>query len=68
MVPGCENIVGASVGGVAQVNGVDFNIVLDSDSQGIGTCALSWANGEALDSVGLAEGDVFLLTYPTDAA
>jgi hypothetical protein len=68
MVPGYENVVGASVGGVAQVNGVDFSIILDSDSLGIGTCALSWASGEALDSVGLVTGDVFLLTYPTDAA
>jgi hypothetical protein len=66
MVAGAQNYVGASVGGVAQVNGVDFSIVLDSDSQGVGTCDLSWANSEALDSVGLVAGDVFLLTYPTD--
>jgi hypothetical protein len=66
MVSGYQNVVGASVGGVAQVNGVDFSIVLDSDSMGVGTCDLSWANGEALDSVGLVAGDVFLLTYPTD--
>jgi hypothetical protein len=50
------------------VNGVDFSIVLDSDSMGVGTCALSWASGEALDSRGLVTGDVFLLTYPTDEA
>jgi hypothetical protein len=66
MVPGYENVVGASVGGVQQVNGVDYSIVLDSDGQGNGVCALSWANGEALDSIGLVAGDVFLLTYPTD--
>ena len=67
MVSGYQSVVGASVGGVAQVNGVDFSIVLDSDGQEAGTCALSWANSEALDSVGLVAGDVFLLTYPTDA-
>jgi len=65
MVPGFGPYVSAAVGGIQQVNGDDFEILLNSDGNNIGTCALSW-DSKGLDSVGLLVGDVFILTYPTD--
>jgi len=59
---GMEGLVAAAVGGVVQTPGDDFEVV-----DGGTKSTLQWT-GKGLADIALVEGDVFVLTYPTDEA
>ncbi len=59
---GMEGQVAAAVGGVVQTPGDDFEVV-----DGGTKSTLQWT-GKGLEDIALVEGDVFVLTYPTDEA
>ena len=61
VVTGLEESVAVSIGGVAQIPVVDFNITQDS-----GVSKFSWV-GLGLASIALIAGDIFVITYTTDA-